>query len=253
MDPQLSPLLVARNLWKTYPSGADPALRGIDITVNAGEIFGLLGPNGAGKTTAISIMSSLLRPDAGSVTINGVDPFRFPARGKSLFGLVPQDIALYPTLTVVENFRYFGKLYGLKGRELDRRIRECLAVVGLEARADRRVETFSGGMKRRANLAVAILHDPKLIFLDEPTVGIDAQSRNMILEELIRLRAMPGRGMIYTTHYMEEAEQICSRVAIIDEGEIRITGTPAELVAQNDGCRNLGDLFLRLTGKRLRD
>jgi ABC-2 type transport system ATP-binding protein len=244
--------LAVKGLIKTYKGSSGPALSGLDISVNYGEIFGLLGPNGAGKTTTISIMSTLLRPTSGSVTICGIDAVKQPNRIKKLIGLVPQDIALYANLTVRENLRYFGRICGLKGQVLKDRIADCLEMVGLEKRADQLIFTFSGGMKRRANLAAGILHQPRILFLDEPTVGIDAQSRNMILEKLSLLKET-GTTMIYTTHYMDEAEQLCDCVAIIDEGHIIAEGSPKQLISRAPGHAGLKDLFLALTGKRLRD
>jgi ABC-2 type transport system ATP-binding protein len=245
-------LLIAQMLRKTYQGASSPALEDFDISIGAGEIFGLLGPNGAGKTTAISIMSSLFRPDNGSVTICGVDILQYPNQAKDFFGLVPQDIALYPNLTARENLSYFGRLYGLRGERLKQSVLESLELVGLEERADKRVCTYSGGMKRRANLAAGILHRPRILFLDEPTVGIDAQSRNMILERLSGLK-QSGISMIYTTHYMEEAEFLCSRIAIIDQGRIIALGPSTDLKEQHPGCSDLADVFFKLTGKRLRD
>ena len=244
--------LVVKDLVKIYKGSSDPALSDLDISVNNGDIFGLLGPNGAGKTTAISIMSTLLRPTSGSVIICGIDAVKHPNRIKKLIGLVPQDIALYANLTVRENLRYFGRICGLKGQKLKDRIAECLEMVGLEEKADQRIFTFSGGMKRRANLAAGVLHQPRILFLDEPTVGIDAQSRNMILEKLSLLKEA-GTTMIYTTHYMDEAEQLCARVAIIDEGHIVAEGSPQQLINRPPGYAGLKDMFLALTGKRLRD
>jgi len=244
--------LVVKGLVKIYKGSSDPALSGLDISVNSGEIFGLLGPNGAGKTTAISIMSTLLQPTRGSVIICGIDAVKQPNRIKKLIGLVPQDIALYANLTVRENLRYFGRICGLKGQVLKDRIAECLEMVGLEKKADQLIFKFSGGMKRRANLAAGILHNPRILFLDEPTVGIDAQSRNMILEKLSLLKET-GTTMIYTTHYMDEAEQLCGCVAIIDEGHIIAEGSPKQLINRPPGHAGLKDLFLTLTGKRLRD
>lgn len=247
-----TPPLVAEGLRKIYRGADRPALVGVDLTIEKGEIFGLLGPNGAGKTTAISIMSSLMRPDRGRVAICGIDVFGHSRRARQRFGLVPQEIALYEGLTARENLRYFGRLYGLKGQGLKDRVSACLDLAGLSEKADHRVATFSGGMKRRANLVAGIIHTPRLVFLDEPTVGIDAQSRQMILDRLWDL-SRDGMSMVYTTHYMEEAESLCARVAIIDEGRIIAQGRPADLIAAQEGCRNLGDLFIRLTGKRLRD
>lgn len=252
IDDNAPPPLAAEGLTKTYRGAERFALVEVNLSVGPGEIFGLLGPNGAGKTTAISIMSTLMRPDRGNVALCGVDALRHPAKARRLFGLVPQDIALYEGLTVRENLLYFGRLYGLKGQRLKDRVAECLDLTGLTAKADERVAACSGGMKRRANLAAGILHEPKLVFLDEPTVGIDAQSRQMILDRLADL-GREGMSMIYTTHYMEEAEALCARVAVIDKGQIIARGKPKDLIARQEGCRNLGDIFIHLTGKRLRD
>jgi len=244
--------LVVKDLVKIYKGASGPALSGLNFAAHTGEIFGLLGPNGAGKTTAISILSTLLRPTRGSVSICGIDALKHPGRIKGLIGLVPQNIALYTGLTARENLRYFGKICGLKGNALSDRIGACLELAGLENRADQRVSTYSGGMKRRANLAAGIINNPRLLFLDEPTVGIDAQSRNMILEKLSLLKNN-GTTLIYTTHYMDEAEQLCGRIAIMDEGHIIAEGSPQALVKRPPGHSGLGDLFLALTGKNLRD
>ena len=241
-----------RQLVKIYRGCAEPAVNGLDFSVREGEIFGLLGPNGAGKTTAISIMCTLLRPTSGSVVLGGADVVNDPAAVRKKFGLAPQDIALYPSLTARENLRFFGRLYGLTGRHLEERISACLDLVGLTESGDRLVDSYSGGMKRRANLAAAMIHTPKILFLDEPTVGIDAQSRNMILENLAALREA-GMTIIYTTHYMEEAEHLCTRVAVMDRGRIITSGTPQALIDNVDGCANLEELFLHHTGKQLRD
>jgi len=244
-------VLSARGLVKIYPGTSKPALTGIDISIKEGTVFGLLGPNGAGKTTAISIMSTLLRPTSGRVTVCGIDAALHPGRVRRLIGCVPQEIALYQNLTARENLRFFGRMYGLRGRALEEKISDSVHLVGLEESADQRVFTYSGGMKRRANLAAGILHGPKLLFLDEPTVGIDPQSRNLILERLAGLK--DRITMLYTTHYMEEAEQLCSYVAIIDMGAIIAEGAPAGLIDRFPGSRNLEDVFIRLTGKQLRD
>lgn len=241
-----------RQLVKVYRGSSLPAVDNLDFTVRRGEIFGLLGPNGAGKTTTISIICTLLSPTSGSVLLCGTDAARQPAQVRRLFGLAPQGIALYPTLTTRENLRYFGRLYGLNNGALERRIAECLEMVGLADSGDRRIDACSGGMKRRANLAAAILHAPRILVLDEPTVGIDAQSRHMILQNLASLRN-GGMTIIYTTHYMEEAEQLCTRVAVMDKGKIIAEGAPQALIGEANGCSNLEELFLRLTGKQLRD
>jgi len=239
-------------LVKRYRGSDEATVNGLDLEVREGEIFGLLGPNGAGKTTTLSIVCGLMKATSGSVRVFGVDVTRHPARIKHLLGFVPQDIALYQTLTARENLEFFGRMHGLRGAALKERIAELLAVVGLEKSADRRVATYSGGMKRRANLAAGIIHQPRLLVLDEPTVGIDAQSRGLIFENL---RALSGAGktMMYATHYMEEAQQLCTRVAIMDSGRVLIQGPPGRLVADRPGCRNLEELFLELTGRSLRD
>jgi ABC-2 type transport system ATP-binding protein len=244
-------ILVAQNLFMTYPGAKEPAVNGLTISINEGEVFGLLGPNGAGKTTAISIMNTLMRPCSGTVTICGIDAIRYPSEVKGFIGYVPQEIALYPTMSVRENLRFMGRIYGLTGKDLETRIDECIDFVGLEGGADARVHTYSGGMKRRANLAAGILHKPKILFLDEPTVGIDPQSRNLILEKLV---AMKGETtMIYTTHYMGEVEQICSRMAIMDTGRIIVEGTLKDLCDHVPDSTNLEEVFIGLTGKQLRD
>lgn len=248
-----SPLVLeATGLTHHYPGNPLPALDGMDLRLHEGEIFGLLGPNGAGKTTAIAILSTILAPGSGSVVIKGHDLQRQKRAVRRIIGLVPQEIALYPALTTRENLGFFGKLHGLGGELLIRRIEETLTAVGLETRADQRIGTFSGGMKRRANLAVGILHHPQILFLDEPTVGIDAQSRNLILDRIETLRNR-GTTVLYTTHYMEEAQRLCSRIAIMDQGRILSEGTLDQLLVQGPAGSDLGQLFLHLTGRQLRD
>jgi ABC-2 type transport system ATP-binding protein len=251
VNPQV-PALTATGVEMLYPKMSQPALSGFTLSVSEGEVFGLLGPNGAGKTTAISILCSLLCPTKGTVSIRGMDVHRHPKRIREWMGIIPQDIALYPTLTARENLRYFGRLYGMRGRALAARIEECLEWVGLTEKGDHLVKTYSGGMKRRANLAAGCLHAPKLLFLDEPTVGIDPQSRNLILERLALLQRT-GTTMIYTTHYIEEAECLCSRILILDEGRTIVEGAPKDLIASTPGCASLADVFFALTGKQLRD
>jgi ABC-2 type transport system ATP-binding protein len=239
-------------LVKVYPRADRAALDGLTLDVACGGVFGLLGPNGAGKTTAISILCALLRPTEGHATVLGLDVVRQAGAVRRAIGLVPQDIALYPSLTARENLRYFARILRVPSRRVEKRVVECLDLVGLSDCADQRVATYSGGMKRRANLAVGVLHEPKILFLDEPTVGIDVQSRNLILERLAALNRA-GMTLVYTTHYMEEAQQLCDDIAIIDAGKVVARGAPTELLKGAGDCENLEDLFLALTGKTLRD
>jgi ABC-2 type transport system ATP-binding protein len=215
------------------------AVNDVSFRIEPGETYGLLGPNGAGKTTSISMASGLLDPDAGSVRVAGEQMTTRSLKPKALVGLVPQDLAIYPDLTARENLRFFGRLYSMDGDALGRRIEEVLEVIGLGDRADDRADEFSGGMKRRLNIGIGLLHQPKLLILDEPTVGVDPQSRNAILESVEQL-STAGMAVLYTTHYMEEAERLCDRVGIIDQGEIKAEGTRrqlVELVGEHDRVR----------------
>ncbi|WP_016698896.1 ABC transporter ATP-binding protein [Actinoalloteichus spitiensis] len=221
--------LVCQDLTKRF--GRHLAVDSISFTIERGEAYGLLGPNGAGKTTTISMLSGLLRPDAGSVHIAGHALTQDPRAAKARIGYVPQEIALYPELTGRENLRYFGRLYGLPRRTLQNRIAEVLDLVGLTDRADDKVGDYSGGMKRRINIGAALLHEPTLLVLDEPTVGVDPQSRNAILEGVDQLVAA-GMSLLYTSHYMEEVERVCKRVGIIDKGRLVAEGTKRELVSR---------------------
>jgi ABC-2 type transport system ATP-binding protein len=205
------------------------AVDGVGFHIAAGETYGLLGPNGAGKTTTISMISGILEADAGKVFVAGNEITTKTTAGNAAIGYVPQDIAIYPDLTARENLRFFGKLYGIPKATLANRIEEVLQVIGLKERSDDRTEEYSGGMKRRLNIGIGLLHEPKLLILDEPTVGVDPQSRNSILESVEALGSA-GTAVLYTTHYMEEAERLCDRVAIIDAGKIRAEGTRRELV-----------------------
>ena len=206
------------------------AVDGVDLAIEAGETFRLLGPNGAGKTTSISMIAGLLEPDSGTVTISGERITTSSVKGKRFIGLVPQDLAIYPDLTATENLAFFGRLYGMSGPALASRVDQVLEVVALTDRRDDLTKEFSGGMKRRLNIGVGLLHKPELLILDEPTVGVDPQSRNAILESIEELSG-EGTAVLYTTHYMEEAERLCDRVAIIDEGTIKAEGTRRELVS----------------------
>jgi len=250
--PRKASILAAANIVKQYSGAAKPALDGFTLQVAEGQIVGLLGPNGAGKTTAVSILSTLMRPTTGQLSIMGADAMGSRGRIRQNIGLAPQDIALYESFSVRENLLYFGRMYGLKGAALQGRVATCLEAVGLTPQADQRVAVFSGGMKRRANLAAAIIHAPRLLFLDEPTVGVDAQSRALIMDLLAGLKR-DGTAMVYTTHYMEEAETLCDTVAIMDVGQIIVEGAPANLIASHPEADSLGALFLQLTGRTLRD
>lgn len=249
---KIQPIIEIKHLTKIYKGSTKPAIDNISLDIEPGEIYGLLGPNGAGKTTTISILCGLFDPTAGNVFIDGMEYDHSAEKIKSIIGVVPQDIALYPSLTAKENLVFFGHLYGLKGKYLRNRINECLELFGLEKNANRKIKTFSGGMKRRINLIAGILHKPKVIFLDEPTVGVDVQSRNVILEHLRNINK-EGTTLIYTSHYMEEAENFCTRVAIIDQGKIITEGRPKELVSSKEEYTDLESIFLKLTGKALRD
>ncbi len=230
-------VLTCRGLRRRF--GQIEAVRDVSFSIGAGETYGLLGPNGAGKTTTISMICGLLRRDAGEVVVAGQPVDTSSVAAKAAIGYVPQDIAIYPDLTARENLSFFARLYGLGADVRRARIDEVLGVVGLAERADGKAEEFSGGMKRRLNIGIGLLHRPQLLILDEPTVGVDPQSRNAILESVEQLSAS-GMGVLYTTHYMEEAERLCDRVGIIDEGELRAEGTRRELVdlvGQHDTIR----------------
>ncbi|HQO72939.1 MAG TPA: ABC transporter ATP-binding protein [Sedimentibacter sp.] len=220
-------MLKVENLYKNY--GNIRAVDGISFEVKRGEVFGLLGPNGAGKSTTISIISTLIPPTKGEIIFEGESIFKNPKNIRQKLGVVPQDIALYPTLSGYENLRFWGNLYGLKGQELKQRINETADIIGLHERLKDKVEKYSGGMKRRLNIGAALLHMPELLIMDEPTVGIDPQSRSHILDTVLKLNDR-GITIIYTTHYMEEAENLCSRICIMDEGKIIASGTQQELV-----------------------
>jgi ABC-2 type transport system ATP-binding protein len=225
------PIVEVRELSKTYPGAGHAAVNDVDLAIPRGRIFGLLGPNGAGKTTLMSMLCGLLAPSRGEIRVNGENVRDAGAALRRRLGLVPQDLALYPGLTARENLAYFGGVQGLSGERLKQRIDYCLETAGLTALAERRAETFSGGLKRRLNLVIALIHEPELLILDEPTVGIDPQSRRFIHDNLRRLNA-GGLTIVYTSHYMEEVEQLCHELAIIDHGQIIARGTVDEVLAQ---------------------
>jgi len=248
-------MLHVSHLRKTF--GPVVAVEDVSFDLERGQLVGLLGPNGAGKTTTVSMIAGLVTPERGEVLIDGrriasdTDPV------KRTIGLVPQDLALYEELSARENLRFFGALYGLKGRALDDALTSALEFVGLSDRAGHRVKTFSGGMKRRLNLAAGLLHDPDILLLDEPTVGVDPQSRNAVFDNLETLKAR-GKALLYTTHYMEEAERLADRIVVIDHGQVIANDTLDGLQSQapagvGGGRASLEAVFLSLTGRSLRD
>lgn len=224
---RMTNIIEVHDLKKQY--GDFQAVKGLDFVIKQGEIFGFLGPNGAGKTTTIAMLSTLFAPTSGTATLCGFDLVRSPGEIKKRIGLVPQDLALYPTLSARDNLEFFGSIYGLRGKDLKERVNWALELVGLADRAKEAIDKYSGGMKRRINIAAGLLHRPEILFLDEPTVGVDPQSRNYIFENIERLNK-DGLTILYTTHYMEEAESLCHRVAIIDQGRIIALDTPKALI-----------------------
>jgi ABC-2 type transport system ATP-binding protein len=224
----MSFIVEAQHLVKHYPGASEPSVKDISFGILTGEVFSLLGPNGAGKTTTISMLSCLLEPTSGDALVAGQSVKRAPQAVKRAIGVVPQDIALYPTLSARENLTFWGQMYGMGGAGLKRRVDEVLETVGLRDRAKDRIEAYSGGMKRRINIAVGLLHKPQVVFMDEPTVGIDPQSRRNILDMVKALNAQ-GMTVLYTTHYMEEAEELSHRLGIIDHGKLIALGTQKEL------------------------
>jgi ABC-2 type transport system ATP-binding protein len=227
-------MIETKDLTKTYRSNGSQveAVKGINLTVNKGEIFSLLGPNGAGKTTTISMISGLTEPTRGDAFIGGYSITKQPLEAKRLLGVVPQEIALYPSLSARQNLEFFGQMYGLSGKGLSQRVDEMLDFVELSDRQTDKIETYSGGMKRRINIAAGLLHNPQVVYMDEPTVGIDPQSRRRILDTVKLLRDQRGMTVLYTTHLMEEAQELSDRVGIIDHGEIIAMGTPGDLIQQ---------------------
>ncbi len=245
-------IIKVEKLRKTYSSTGEEALKGISFSVMEGEFLGLLGPNSAGKTTTISVLCGLLKITEGEVMLNGIDVRKNPRLIRKFIGYIPQDIALFPTLTVKENMKFFAKLNGLGGDSLDKAIGEGLEAVKLTPHRNKMISRCSGGIRRRTNLICGLLHRPGIIFLDEPTLGIDEQSRILIFNFLKELNNN-GTTIIYTTHYMKEVEALCSDAIIIDGGLIIEQGKTSEIINKYPGCNNLSEVFIHLTGKELRD
>ena len=237
-------MIEVKNLKKSFSD--KEVLKGLSFSIQNGEFYGLLGPNGAGKTTTISILSSLLPTEFGEIRIDNLDLKTDTNKIKRIIGVVPQESALYNELSAMENLKFWGSLYSITGKELHHRATELLQLVGLEERKDEKVKNYSGGMKRRINIAAALVHKPKILFMDEPTVGIDPQSRNLIYE-IIEKQKKEGVTIIYTTHYMEEAERFCDRIAIIDEGNIIAEGTMEELKKDNAVKETIAIHFSKLS------
>jgi len=243
----VSAIVEVNQLSKQYsPPDGVVAVKDVSFAIDQGEVFSLLGPNGAGKTTTISMLSCLLAPTAGDARVAGHSITAEPMQVKQVIGVVPQEIALYPTISARENLEFWGRMYGLGGSQLKARSEAALEIAGLSDRAKDKVETYSGGMKRRLNIAVGLLHEPRVLYLDEPTVGIDPQSRRRILDTIKTLNQQ-GMTVLYTTHYMEEAEELSHRIGIIDHGELIALGTLAELI-QLVGQFDTLDLGLALNG-----
>jgi ABC-2 type transport system ATP-binding protein len=244
--------VVVKDLHKSFKDFK--AVNGVSFSINKGEIFGLLGPNGAGKTTTIRMMSTVLEADSGDIIIGGYSIKKEAETVRSIIGVCPQELALYEDLSALDNMVFFGRMAGLSGEEARAQAKTNLELMGLEDRANGKVSKFSGGMKRRINLAIALMGEPELLFLDEPTVGIDPQSRNNIFENIQNLQKK-GMTVLYTTHYMEEADRLCKYIAIMDGGKIIAMDTPYNLKSQIGSPEKvtLEDVFLKLTGRSLRD
>jgi ABC-2 type transport system ATP-binding protein len=241
--------ITTENLTKKYEDKL--AVENLSLQVGKGELFGLLGPNGAGKTTTISIICGLIKPTSGTVKIYGYDVIKEQQKVKELIGVCIQETAIYPYLTGMENLALFGNLYAMNKKTIKERSNLLLTKMALKEDAKRLAAKYSGGMKRRLSLALALIHDPQIAFLDEPTVAMDPQSRHAVWD-FIKEQKTKGKTIILTTHYMEEAEELCDRVGIIDQGKLIALGTPQELIAKNN-VKNLEDVFIELTGRKMRE
>lgn len=241
-----------QSITKQYKGSVQPAINNLSLDIPGGSVFGLLGPNGAGKSTLVMMLCGLMHPDAGSIAMLNMNTHNNGAEIRKRIGVATQEIALFPTLTATENLEYFGQMYGLPAASTRKKIVKYLETFGLAEKSHKRVHTFSGGMKRRLNLIAALLHDPSVLILDEPTAGVDVQSRNILLEFLVNFKS-PHNTIIYTSHFLDEAERICTEIAVIDEGKLIARGIPSELIAHHPDCTSLEEVFLKLTGKHIRD
>lgn len=240
-----------QRLYKQYKGADFFSIEDVSLQIHKGDFIGVLGPNGAGKTTLLSMLYGLIKPTSGLLHIEGKTYQQNEKEIKRIIGVVPQEYALYPTLSAHENLMFLGSMYGLKGKELKQKIQYYLAYLGLEAFAHKKIDTFSGGMKRRVNLIAGILHEPAILFLDEPTVGVDLQSRLLIVSFLKELNAK-GTTIIYTSHHLHEVQELCTSIAIINTGKVFALGTSEALMAQTQTA-NLEEAFLQLTGINLKD
>jgi len=248
----MSILVDIQHVSKKYKDAPRAAVNDLSLTINKGDIFGLLGPNGAGKTTFISMLCGLFPTTSGEIYINGLTHKTNSKACKQVIGVVPQEIALYPKLTAWENLMFLGHMYGLGGSDLKEKVKENLTILGLEANMHQKIISYSGGMKRRVNLIAGLLHNPQLLILDEPTVGVDVQSKQAIIEHLKKLNKEKGMTILYTSHHLEEAEDFCSHIAIIDDGKLITQGATKELISLNK-CNNIEEVYLKITGIKFRD
>jgi len=248
----VSVLVDIQAVTKKYKEAPRPAVNDLSFSIEKGEIFGLLGPNGAGKTTLISMLCGLFKTDSGEIYINGLTHQSNSKACKQLIGVVPQEIALYPKLTAWENLLFLGHMYGMKGTSLREAIKRNLQILGLENNMHQKIVSYSGGMKRRVNLIAGLLHNPQLLILDEPTVGVDIQSKQAIMDYLKKLNQENGMTILYTSHHLDEAENFCSHIAIIDEGTLITKGQTEELIREHH-CQNLEEVYLKITGHKFRD
>lgn len=245
-------LVDIKNISKSYKDAPYPAVDHLSFSLSKGDIFGLLGPNGAGKTTLISMLCGLFKPSAGEIYINGFNMQSHPNQCKQVIGVVPQEIALYPKLTAWENLLFLGHMYGLSGDALRDKIKLNLQILGLEANMHQKIQSYSGGMKRRVNLIAGLLHDPQLLILDEPTVGVDIQSKQAIIDHLKKLNRERGMTILYTSHHLDEAEDFCTHIAIIDTGKLITQGATRALISQYN-CKSIEEVYLKITGQKFRD